>query len=372
MLKKILNIKSGEKLYAFLAFLSLSIGMIVLGCFTYFIWQNFSVAGGLSQNNVMENTGNVGDFLGGAVGSFWALTGVFLLYLTLKMQREELKNQRIELQNTREIFEVQKFENTFFNLLEYQNSINSSLKIYTNGMKLERDDFKFYKNENHGDEVFLRARKELLRIQFALSAKYFANSEDDMDYLENELGMLIQKEEEEQKTNTDDRQSLNIKVSNIKCVKQYKISQGEFDQYKKMTPFEQAKLTYAIFFERYENVFGHYFRNLYHIIKYLDETKTRLIKLEDNPTEKDKIEVDFLRYSQFIQSQMTSAELLILFYNTINFPKMSNYVKMYNLLENLSSDLLLDSNHNGAEGIYLGKNKKNIRLELVSAKDINS
>lgn len=367
-MKKILNIKLGENFYGVLASLSLGIAMIVLGCFTYFIWQNFSVAGGLSQNNVMENTGNVGDFLGGAVGSFWALTGVFLLYLTLKMQRKELGYQRVELKNTREIFEYQKFESTFFNLLEYQNNMKSSLKIVTSGLEIEGDKFKHYQNRNEGDDVFLSIRKELSRIQNVFKAIVFNNSEHEMDGLENWLDHVIQMEIDSNGPDTNARKRLNTTVSNVRCIEQYNISQAEYEQYKKMPPFEQAKLIYAIFFVRYEHVIGHYFRNLYHIIKYLDETKTRL----EHHVGKDKVEADFLRYSQFIQSQMTSAELLILFYNTINFPKMSNYVKKYKLLENLSSDLLLDSNHNGAEGIYLGKNKKNIRLELVSAKDINS
>ncbi len=122
------NIKQLEFWLRIAAFISLAVGFFILAGFTVFLCRNFVIAWNISQDNIIETTGSIGDFIGGVIGSFWALTGVFLLYLTLKMQKEELVNQRTELQNTREVFETQKFENTFFNLLQNQKHLLSELK----------------------------------------------------------------------------------------------------------------------------------------------------------------------------------------------------------------------------------------------------
>ncbi len=74
----------------------------------------------------LQRLSMLGEFLGGAVGSIWALAGVILFFLALIYQRRELVLQREELQETRKILskqsktiEIQQFENTFFQLLEF-------------------------------------------------------------------------------------------------------------------------------------------------------------------------------------------------------------------------------------------------------------
>ena len=74
----------------------------------------------------LQRLSMLGEFLGGAVGSIWALAGVILFFLALIYQRRELALQRDELLETRQILsnqsktiEIQQFENTFFQLLEF-------------------------------------------------------------------------------------------------------------------------------------------------------------------------------------------------------------------------------------------------------------
>lgn len=80
----------------------------------------------LSSEEDISLLSMLGEFFGGAVGSIWALAGVILFYLALIYQRRELELQRQELLETRYILdgqsktiEIQQFENTFFQLLDF-------------------------------------------------------------------------------------------------------------------------------------------------------------------------------------------------------------------------------------------------------------
>lgn len=68
----------------------------------------------------LDNASKFGDFIGGVIGAIFTLVGIVLLYETLSFQRKELKESR-------QVFESQQFENTFFNLLNlYQNIVQST------------------------------------------------------------------------------------------------------------------------------------------------------------------------------------------------------------------------------------------------------
>lgn len=93
-----------------------------------------------------EFLGQVGDFLGGFLNPLFALLSFIALLITIVFQSEELKNSREELKLTREelaksaeaqeksaqIFEQQRFENTFFSLLE---TVKSSIKDFKQNSK---------------------------------------------------------------------------------------------------------------------------------------------------------------------------------------------------------------------------------------------
>ena len=77
-------------------------------------------------------TGMVGDFVGGIVGTLWSLTGVILFFLALRLQSKELSLQIKEMRETRNVFHIQQFESTFFNLIKTHNEIRDSIKIDRN------------------------------------------------------------------------------------------------------------------------------------------------------------------------------------------------------------------------------------------------
>lgn len=128
--------------------LSIWIGiiLIILGGVVFF-WKELTLD--FSGKFDSERVARYGDFIGGIVGSLWALGGMFLVYLGLKGQRidieqnrkaleaqiEEFKLQKLELAETRKIFEkqtknleLQQFENSFFNLINLMRNQLDSIK----------------------------------------------------------------------------------------------------------------------------------------------------------------------------------------------------------------------------------------------------
>jgi hypothetical protein len=365
-----------EKTLTIVAFSSLFSGLIILLGFIFFLYQNFIISSEPDIAKVMENTGNVGDFFGGVIGSFWSLTGIFLLYFTLKMQKEELVNQRTELQNTREVFEVQKFENTFFNLLQHQRELRLNLKTTVVSTSLVSTRFSYEHEDVQGLNVLDTAVSEMRNIMHVLGNHSFNNQDE--EYFNPELLRIYAKhgsvnllgEVEFNSQNeelNDDISALFSDYVSTKCIQFYKITEREHSMYRKTSPENQCRLIYSILFDQLGNSIGHYFRNIYHILKFIDESKQSILQLEILDERKSKIESDFKRYTQFIQAQLSSTELLLLFYNSLLFPKAYDLIVKYDLLENLSFDLLLDESHNGVKGIVLTKKDSFLRQDVLNS-----
>jgi hypothetical protein len=90
-------------------------------------------------------------------------------------------------------------------------------------------------------------------------------------------------------------------------------------------PDRLASEAYASFYEEHQESLGHYFRNLYHLVKFVDRSSVDA---------KDK---EF--YTHLVRAQMSSDELLLLFYNChSSFGRRKFYplVERYALVENMS------------------------------------
>jgi hypothetical protein len=84
------------------------------------------------------------------------------------------------------------------------------------------------------------------------------------------------------------------------------------------------KNAYLEFFKSRQPDIGHYFRNLYHIIKYVHESRVS--------KKKKKF------YTHLVRAQLSSHELLLLFYNCLSplgNEKFKPLVERYSLLENM-------------------------------------
>ncbi|NVJ47271.1 MAG: hypothetical protein HWE07_09090 [Cytophagia bacterium] len=246
----------------------------------FFLWQDFKV----DLNNTINSTkfGQFGDFIGGIIGSMWALSGVILFYVALtdqrkdmvtntkvlktqvealNHQRKEFELQRKELEETREIFKQQhktqvnqRFENTFFQLLRNHNEIVNSLDV----RKVKSGDV-----TNTGRDCF----KSFYRhFEEALSTEKIGKDVILNSYIE----------------------------------------------------------TYNTF----EADLSHYFRNLYNIIKFIDQSGV------DNKK----------TYTNFVRAQLSNYELDFLFYNCLTKngkEKFKPLVESYSLLKNINKSHII-------------------------------
>lgn len=231
-----------------------------------------------------EKFGDFGSFLSGVVGTVWALVSVILFYLTLRLQRKELSLQRSELELTRNELQgqkdqmiqqnktllVQQFENTFFQLLNVHTSIVNSM--------------------------------DLRRVQDKSSV--ISEGRDCFKTFHKTLRTCI--------TNTVDEKGQIVILANGGTV-------------------TDAIRGYDKFYEENQNNLGHYFRNLYHIVKFIDNSE-----IENKKT-----------YSSFVRAQLSSHELAILFYNCISHhgKKFKPLVEKYALLKNMNKVLVYNNSH---------------------------
>ena len=93
---------------------------------------------------------------------------------------------------------------------------------------------------------------------------------------------------------------------------------------------ERIILSYGQFYEQYEGQLGHYFRTLYNLVKFVDRSGVDDKRL----------------YTNLIRAQLSSYELLLLFYNALSEKgreKFKPLIEQYSLLKMLPRTLLFDS-----------------------------
>lgn len=236
-----------------------------------------------------EDRGTIGDMFG-SINSLFSGLALAGIILTILLQRTELKLQRKELSDTREEFRIQnetlrlqRFENTFFNLLNLHHEIVSAI------------DFRYYKRkEKKSNWVAVSTNEELEAVTI---------------------------------TSRD--------------VFRYRYNQMREDMVKNPSNHEELYLNH---YEKAQTDFGHYFRNLYRMIKLVDSTDF-LINDPENTTDTFKIKY---KYTSIIRAQLSDYELLWLFYNCLSENgelKFKPLIEAYSLLKNMPTDKLADIEH---------------------------
>lgn len=266
--------------------------------------------------------GAFGDQFGSvnALFSGFALAGI--LY-TIMLQKKELALQRIELEDTRKEFQTQnmtlkkqRFENTFFNLLSLHNEIVDKLSINIfDGSYLQR---KFFEGaikqlRFKSNELEYYIYSFFLKLDISEVNIFFTDKTQNYEFLK--------------KLDEDE----------IKHMKS--LSKEDLDAYLKISieeKYEKIVKDYMAFYLDYQDNVGHYFRNLYHIFKYIYMTD---LIVED--------EKHF--YTNIMRAQLSSDELILLFYNSIipslGYEKFKFLIDHYDILQNMSKNLLLDKDH---------------------------
>lgn len=231
-----------------------------------------------------EEKGPIGDMFGSvnALFSGLALAGIIL---TILLQRKELQLQRIELRDTRREFEtqnatlkIQRFENTFFNLLNLHNQIVDAID-YTNKKNISK------------------------RLGISEYVDEIIQSRDVFQFRYNSM------------------------------VRELQESPSAYEE---------------IYLRKYieaQTDFGHYFRNLYRMIKLVDETDFFYDSTKVSPDEIFEIKY---RYTSIIRSQLSDYELLWLYYNCLSKngrEKFKPLIERYTLFKNIPKELIAHESH---------------------------
>ncbi len=156
-----------------IAYIITAIGLIEMVVFIACLSTCYSIGGNLSSEE-MAITGQVGDFVGGVIGSLWALAGVFLYFSAIKMQNKELENQSMFRREDAILGSIKDFENTFFALLASQQRIKDELCADFSDGKLD-DNHKLHEVKIHasGNNFFYEAYVVLKKIYFFCERESF-------------------------------------------------------------------------------------------------------------------------------------------------------------------------------------------------------
>lgn len=205
--------------------------------------------------------GTFGDYIGGVLGTLLTLISIIYIYKTYKSQLGIAAQQQ-------KLLELQQFETTFFNLLNNQRSIlmTSSGRFY-DMTKIPYDKI-IYKNYQ-----FIKKVVEELKLRMS-------DFEYDLEYL-----------------SADNIEHITERINDY------------YDNVYKVHCIE----------------LGHYFRHLYHLLRYIQDSKII------NPK----------KYSDIVQAQMSNDELFLIFYNAVSKygnAKTLPLLESFSFLENVRYD----------------------------------
>ncbi|MGN7403415.1 putative phage abortive infection protein [Cytobacillus praedii] len=193
-----------------------------------------------------EKLGVVGDFFGGTTVGLLSLASIVFVIAAIVMQKEELALQREEVKKTREEYEVtnqtmkkQQFDNTFFNMISLHNDILNTIEV-------KQTDFSFPR----AGGTFVKEKIQVFKSRSAI------------EYLYKEI-------------------NVEFNVSN--------------------NSYEMLENVYEKFYSKHQNIIGHYYRNMYRIVKLIIDNK---LQKEDEKF-----------YLGVFRAQLSSFELVMLFYN---------------------------------------------------------
>jgi hypothetical protein len=118
-----------------------------------------------------------------------------------------------------------------------------------------------------------------------------------------------------------------------------------------------VRKVYRQLYRTHQYAIGHYFRNLYHVVRYVDRS--------DEPNKRE--------YTSIVRAQLSSSELALLFYNCLSWPvytdsdKFTPLLERYALLENMDLRLLARVHHrNLMEPAVFGKDTREEVDEMLN------
>jgi hypothetical protein len=293
-------------------FIAIILGVLLLWTGTW--WAIDTFLDTTASTNAAEIRGQFGDKFG-AVNSLFSGFAFAGIILTILLQRGEL----IE---TRTAISQERFDTTFFELLALH--MNITERVETRG--------------GRGKDAFVSFH-EVLKAKDPDFHAFCALSKIPRDRIREIIDARTVKKESNPELNEADLNNILSSLSRgVSGLSNYLDLDLVMHEDKIIVAYKSAA-------EDHIDDFAHYFRTLYNILRFVDESK-----LID--------EGEKIRYAKFIRSQLSEAELIVIFYNSVSairlpgreslelgFPKMANLLVKYNILHNMNPRSIIHPSH---------------------------
>lgn len=267
----------------------------ILGCFLVWLLGALATrcyASHCTTKEINEITGTFGDSFGAvnALISALAFAGVFVTFWLqrkeLDLQWQELHAQREEFTQQNKTLKLQRFESTFFHMMELQQQIVSDLCIQLQDSTLVANT---WIGLQKGREVYVNG---LLRGRQVFAYIYW-----------------------HQKTGSDPNGILTT------------MHDKGIEAYPSIPDIE---------------LLDHYFRHLYTILRYVDESDAFKFNDDGEPDEAYEKEQKY-HYTTIVRATLSRFELLVLYYNGLSIygrEKLKPLIEKYALLNNIDKESL--------------------------------
>jgi Putative phage abortive infection protein len=239
------------------------------------------IAYGANNPAKFKDLGTWGDFVGGTLNPILTFLTVIGLLVTIHLQQRELRLTRKELEKSSNALEAQnlttkqqRFENTLFSMIEMLNQIVNAMDVSQFGKpKIGRDCFTVF--------------------YYSVSIAYINEHKID---------------------NSNEKESVAERYSDNDSIRDKKRIIDAYD----------------CFYDEYQSDLGHYFRLLYNIFRYIDQSEFA-----------DGI------YAKILRAQLSNQELLIIFYNnaTERGKAFAALAERFELYDNMDTERLLRPEH---------------------------
>lgn len=296
-----------------MVFLLIALAVIVIWAASWTLIDNFVLSGSATESNTAVR-GQFGDKFG-AINSLFAGLAFAGIIFTILLQRGEL----IE---TRKAISHERFDTTFFELLNFHKNVAESVE--TRGGK-GKDAFVSFHETFIGKDpdfsIFMALRQvSREKVRVIIDTK------------------IVSKLENDALSDADVNNIEEALKQGVRSLENFLDSTIDMHEKKVIKAYSAAAE------ERIDD-FAHYFRNLYNILKFINES--------------DEIDNhERVRYAKFVRSQLSEAELVVIFYNSISkitlpgreslelgYPKMGKLLIKYNMLHNMSPKNLIHKLH---------------------------
>lgn len=272
-------------------------------------------------NTEYDKVGPYGDLIGGVLNPVVAFIGIVAASLAFYVQYRANQLIQEQFDEQKRIDYRQNFETTFFNMLTMHHQFvenidvslvdvtSSDLDAYTKKNK----EYSYFNDSEVVKEAFTSSdafnRSLFLLMIVLIDDLIFSNAIENNTYSDTEF------------------QDYKIDFNKIEV---FEVSTIKMNNVKVKTKFM------SIYFDIYEGLstdFGHYFRNLYRIVKIIDERKFSSDKVEDY-----KIKYS---YTSILRAQLSDDEIKWLFFNCISNlgnEKFKPLLEKYSLLKILADN----------------------------------